>query len=463
MADNFWNISKGISLNPQASDPLNPTDGDVYYSDGTFRAKGVWQYKDAAWVVGGSGTGGMASGSTTSVKTADYTIVDSDKGKIVLVDSTTGPIDITLPAPTAGFVVTVKDSVGLAATNNIVVLPVSPATLDTTDGLDVLNLGYQAVTYLADGTNWARISYFEGASPGQRAILGLGFSVSLGSISVNSMDYFNISVLGNAADFGDLTVARYSVGAVSSSTRGVWASGDTAGGGSGVATMDYVTIATLGNGINFGNISVTRNALSGCGSSTRGVFGGGLTSGVGTYRNTIDYITIATTGNAVNFGILTLARGQSTACSNSTRGIWAGGNTPTKQTTIDYITIATTGNATSFGALVEAKTEQFSCSSNTRGVFAGGNGAVNYKTVIEYVTIATTGNTTNFGSLTVGRSSAGGTSSTIRGVFIGGNTGADSNVIDYVTIATTGNAIDFGDMFQARYFGAAVSDCHGGI
>ena len=80
--------------------------------------------------------------------------------------------------------------------------------------------------------------------------------------------------------------------------------------------IDYITIASVGNATDFGDLTVARNAPAACSSSTRGVFGGGNSS------NTIDYITIATTGNATDFGDLTQGRNFLASCSSSTRGIF---------------------------------------------------------------------------------------------------------------------------------------------
>ena len=91
-------------------------------------------------------------------------------------------------------------------------------------------------------------------------------------------------------------------------TRGVFGGGDT-----GVLTniIDYITIATLGNATDFGDLSVTRQVAGSCNSNTRGCFGGGVTM-----SNVIDYITIATPGNATDFGDLTAAREYLGGCQN---------------------------------------------------------------------------------------------------------------------------------------------------
>ena len=84
--------------------------------------------------------------------------------------------------------------------------------------------------------------------------------------------------------------------------------------------MEYVTIATLGNAANFGDLSVARSLLASCASSTRGIFAGGYTypSPSVTY-NTIDYVTIVSAGNATDFGDLTYA-GQTNGANRSVSG-----------------------------------------------------------------------------------------------------------------------------------------------
>jgi hypothetical protein len=92
--------------------------------------------------------------------------------------------------------------------------------------------------------------------------------------------------------------------------RGVFGGGS---GGSNTSRIDYVAIATTGDAINFGNLTVGRYSLAACSNGERGVFGGGTTG----YTSLIDYVTIATTGNAVKFGNLTFARAYLSACSGN--------------------------------------------------------------------------------------------------------------------------------------------------
>jgi hypothetical protein len=302
------------------------------------------------------------------------------------------------------------------------------------------------------GTEWRAVLLSNPlvTNPLDTGIFGGGYSAPA---SQNVIDYITIATTGNATDFGDLTVARQSLGACSSSTRGVFGGGTPAG----ANTIDYITISTTGDATDFGDLTVGRFGLAACSSSTRGVFGGSAPTG-----NVIDYITIATTGNATDFGDLTVTRGYPAACSSSTRGVFGGGySTPANQNVIDYITIATTGNATDFGDLTVARSQLAACSSSTRGVFGGGSpGPSN---VLDYITIATTGNATDFGDLTLPRTGPAACSSSTRGVFGGGYTPTATNTIDYITISTTGNATDFGDLTRKPLRPAACSSAHGGL
>ena len=60
MSDNFNRIYNGIGFRPQASDPTNPIDGDIFFSNGSPRSKGFHKWQDGQWqVLGGSGGGGL--------------------------------------------------------------------------------------------------------------------------------------------------------------------------------------------------------------------------------------------------------------------------------------------------------------------------------------------------------------------------------------------------------------------
>ena len=178
---------------------------------------------------------------------------------------------------------------------------------------------------------------------------GISGGGNIPGASSDVIEYMTIAQTGNGIDFGNLTVARQSTGAVASSVRGVFAGGYHENPSATFEnTIDYVTIATLGNATNFGDLTLGRLYCGSSSNSTRGVFGGGNVSG-GTTKNEIDYITIATTGNAVDFGDLTSTRRDVAGASSPTRALFVGGDTPTLVNTIDYVEILTTGNAVDFG------------------------------------------------------------------------------------------------------------------
>jgi len=289
-----------------------------------------------------------------------------------------------------------------------------------------------------------------------RGVFGGG---SVPGTALNTIDYINIQSTGNATDFGDLTAARYLSNSCSSTTRGLFAGGQTP---TNCNIIDYITISSSSNAQDFGDLSATKDGVGSCSSSTRGLFAGGRTP---TIVNTIDYVTISSTGNSISFGILSTTIGVLSGCSSPTRGIFAGGLTPTVINNIEYVTISSTGNSSDFGDLTQTRLGLGAVSSTTRGVFAGGSAPAN-SNIIDYITIASTGNAQDFGDLIQARTELGnGASNSIRGVFGGGLTSPLSlNILDYVTIASTGNAQDFGDLTnQRRTIPAGCSDSHGGL
>ena len=154
-------------------------------------------------------------------------------------------------------------------------------------------------------------------SSATRGVFGGGYPASQDD-RLNTIDYITFSSLINATDFGDLTVARNGLAACSSTTRGIFVGGYTTKSlWDYVNTIDYITLSTLGNAADFGDLTLTRGGLAGCSSATRGVFAGGFYNG--TWNNTMDHITLATLGDAADFGDLSEALNALAACSNSVK------------------------------------------------------------------------------------------------------------------------------------------------
>jgi len=303
------------------------------------------------------------------------------------------------------------------------------------------NLGNQLVSNSAGGT-------------GTRGLFHIGYDGS----RLDTVEYITISTLGNAQDFGNLTVDRSGSGSCSSITRALFGSG--MGPNASAANtniIDFFTIPSTGNATDFGDRTVTGRDLCGFSNQTRGCFAGGQPG-----TDVIDYVTIASQGTpAQDFGNLTVARaGLSGSCASSTRGIAAGGTGLSN--VIDYVTIATTGDAQDFGDLIDNRQTIAGHSNATRGVFGGGDNPA-ASNLIDFITIASTGNAQDFGDLTSTRFALLSTSSSIRGVFGGGYTNVAVNTLDYITIASTGNAVDFGELITPGWTGSGCSNAHGGL
>ena len=304
---------------------------------------------------------------------------------------------------------------------------------------------------------------------GGRGLIGGGVDVpSAPTTLFNSIEYINISSMGNAQDFGDLINSITSVGSLSSPTRGIFAGGLTSPSPVTYTNeIQYVNTASTGNAVDFGNLTADRRYMATCSSNTRGVFmGGEEEASPNAPTDDIKFITMATLGDAEEFGNLTAATEIAAGCSSPTRGIIGGGDNPADTNTIEFITIASTGDATNFGDLTDDRTSLCAGSSSTRGIFAGGRNAPTNYNIIDYITIATAGNAQDFGDLTDTINQAFNImSNSIRGVRSGGNPngGTTLNSMEYVTIASTGNSQDFGDLIQARREHATCSDSHGGI
>ena len=145
-----------------------------------------------------------------------------------------------------------------------------------------------------------------------------GLQVGPGTVN-NIIDYVTIQSKGDAKDFGDLTVARASFSGGSNATRGFIIGGHSPSPNpSKVDHISFLTTATLGNAVDFGNLTVARSAAAAVSSPTRVVNGGGQNP---QSINPMDYFEISTTGNALDFGDLSYAKFSHGSTSNGHGGL----------------------------------------------------------------------------------------------------------------------------------------------
>ena len=318
-----------------------------------------------------------------------------------------------------------------------------------------------------------------GLSGGDRALYA-GFARGTGG-TINAIQ---MSTAGNATDFGDLSVARHNVGALSNAHGGLdfdtpgsqrpqltalnrpgQTLGLFGGGNDGPAYLkncEVVQVETLGSSSSFGDLTqAVNNAFSMSGNRTRGVRATGYTGGGSpNTTNTMDYTEFASRGNFADFGDLTTARDQLAGTTSSTRASFSMGfyGNPANATTVDYWAPATLGNAADFGDLSVGATKAAGMASTTR-VIRYGSYDVN---TIDYHAIASLGDFSDFGDAVAAVGAGEAVSSPVRGVRVGGQ-GA-SNTMEYITMASTGNGTDFGDLTAGRAkFGAACSHTRGVI
>ena len=224
--------------------------------------------------------------------------------------------------------------------------------------------------------------------------------------TVNIIDYITIASAGNAINFGDLTVGRTDHGGCSSSTRGLWGGGynpSPSPAKQSVNVIDYVEIATLGDALDFGDLTIKPYTNSGCASPTRGIFTGGFAytaPSPGSRVPEFNSVTIASKGNALDFGDPLNDYNGKASCSNSVRGVHAGGNNPGSMSEMGSFIIASFGSFTEFGDLSRKRSTSTGVSTKTRGVFAGGVESFPTRiNTIDYITFSSAGNAIDFGEL----------------------------------------------------------------
>ena len=258
-------------------------------------------------------------------------------------------------------------------------------------------------------------------SSSTRMVFSAGYNSGFGGAAVIDMEYITMASEGNAIDFGDQLQATYGTGACSSSTRGLIMGGNRMpndspfnDGNDGNNVICTIEISTIGNAIDFGDLTQRRGYPASCGSAVRAVIMGQYNNEVGVGGLTgSDTVIFASHGNAVDFGD-PIERGPTKAASNSTRGVFAGtnGGSQTFTNVIQYVSLQSLGNATDFGD----RTYEYigGCmSSQTRMVMAGGRGSGAPSTgtnVIDFVEIATAGNAQDFGDAGYSFSSGAGSS-----------------------------------------------------
>lgn len=137
---------------PLSADPSNPTEGDVFYSDGTSRTEGLWFYKNAAWLRLAEGSAGALDVVT---KTANFTLTtDND---VIIADATSGSFTLTLPTAVGN---TGKVFYFHIITTNSNTVTIDGNSSETIDGAltQVINGTNTSISIVSENVGWKNLS-----------------------------------------------------------------------------------------------------------------------------------------------------------------------------------------------------------------------------------------------------------------------------------------------------------------
>ena len=226
--------------------------------------------------------------------------------------------------------------------------------------------------------------------------------ITAGGSRSDEIEYIALASSGKATDFANLTQNNgHNSGMGGSSTRGLWCGGyGAAPNPSTINVIEYVEIMTLGDALDFGDLTIARGYHAGFSSGPR-AFAAGATT---TANDVIDMITMASKGNAIDFGSLTTdKRTRPVGLANNNRGFVANGNTvPNCSQTIDMFNTSSGGNSVDYGKMITDRySGPFGGATQTRGVFGGGSttASPNGTNSMEFISLQTSGSAEDFGDL----------------------------------------------------------------
>ena len=189
------------------------------------------------------------------------------------------------------------------------------------------HITYFEIAQLGTATDFGDLSQTKygmgGMASPTRGIFAGGYT---GAGLASGMDYITIASTGNGIDFGDPSTGHAYPADGSDGVRGIVAGGvgNYPSGQTPNDVIDYVNISSLGNAVNFGNLTRSKRHCSGASSKTRMVAFSGSTSVPSTNANLltdIDYIQISAGGAAQDFGELSVSTFGSAGVSDSHGGL----------------------------------------------------------------------------------------------------------------------------------------------
>jgi hypothetical protein len=283
------------------------------------------------------------------------------------------------------------------------------------------------------------------------AFQGLTYGYTSGGWpSSNVIDKFSFTTDGNAADVGNLTLARTNGCGLTSASYGYTAGGRGTAWPTVVNIIDKFSFASGGDATDSGDLLTNHSEMAGQSSTTHGYISGGGNNTAGT---AIQKFSTASGGSSSAIsGVLTVSRKSCNGVSHTTHAYTVGSQTPLSNV-LDKFPFATDANSTDVGDLSNARGSAAGTSSETYGYIGGGvdAGTPPGANSIEKWAFASDANATSHGNLSREAYGVCGQSSTTHGYTSGGYVpNAYSNIIDKYAFTSNTTATDVGDLTVGR-------------
>ena len=164
----FYIGLSGVSIRDGYGDPnilgISAVPGSLYLREDGYITEGLYLFRpDGNWysVEVADGYDASQNVEQRTITNPTYTVDSLTPDYVVFTDSTSGGITITLPVPTSGRVLVIKDKTGKAAIHSVTI---THNALETIDGANtyVLDVQYASVQLISDGINWSVCGSYNG-------------------------------------------------------------------------------------------------------------------------------------------------------------------------------------------------------------------------------------------------------------------------------------------------------------
>ena len=424
----------------------------------------------AGAVLGVATIGVEAVGETVTVQLTGTATVSTTltAGKFYGISATPGALALTADAPTIGYAASTSELQLSGLVSGLSSL--SAGVAYTSDGSGDL------IAATVGGFGWALSATTLQITPrawsnsvrplGDDCYIAGGRTDNSSAHTVDDVDTFALSTLGNASSFGELDANVNSASGSCSLVRALYCGGETyPTKRNRISYQDVASNSLIGD---FGDLTVARTYSGSASNGVLSITGGGDS---GSKSDVIDKVTIATLGNSVDVGDLSEALSGMCAMGNSLKAFFPGGDAAaTNLDTIQTCTWASLTNAADHSDLVAARAYAQAASNSTHGLYFGGHNdnAGTWLAAIDRIDLTTSADATDWGDLAANNAfAAGAGANATRAVLCGGRTVSGSptvNQIQYASLTSaTGTIADFGDLTSNRNRGAGTSTGNGGL